>query len=504
MNQFGALWYRDRRRLVNSLAMIRRSPARLFMWIVVVLWLAFQTWNRANLARQGAFHFPDLQDPIASAIAGLAIALGGFALGRASGNSRLTAFGDPVDAYFLVRSSLDERIVLFWMQLRQIFLSLFGVFLASIFVAAYFSHGNAAGAALGLAGVLILVQALLPPTALIARRTVVLSRLWYAVAGIGTVVLLLSFLRPSAAASFGLGRVLIALWHGNAPALAALYGCVALAFAAGVVYAHDIYPELYATARLLASARERVRRGDFLASAMSAKTTHSSTTALRGPWVEIWKQLVLLRRGNGALATTVGAGIAVALGLAAGIGERHSEGVGFAIGFTVLSIVLALQTTRSISLATDVAKPLWWMGDGSTFTKLAVWTFASALPAIAFVALAATLMLAISAPASIAVFVPIAAILVLVSRAIGVFGYALTPALTDQRGPGVMIRLMLFYAGLLFAAFSGVVAGVLTRNFSVGFITATIVLIGEGVGGIALASVRLSGRGLEIALAETT
>ena len=502
MKSIGALWYLDSHRARNALRAIVRSPLRLVVWGVIGLWLALQVFQRVALPRH-VFLFHDLADPVASLIAGLVLVLYGITLARPSGFGRVTAFGDPIDAMFLARSAIDERLAVFWLQLRQLLLNSWRIAFAAVFVGLYFSRANPVGAIAGLAGVLILLELLSLPTVIIARRTVAITYVWYAMAGLGTMLFIGALLVPASIGMLGLGRAVIAIWHGDPAALAILYGCIAAAVLAGTVCANDVYPEFYAAARTTETARARLRRGDVLRLPASGKATRSGSTVLRGPWVEIWKQLAFVRRGNGLIVLTAGALIALVLGITGGELSAQSKGAApFSIGLTALVVVLVMQTTRSVSLAQDISKPLWWMGDGSTFSKLAIWTLASSLPALAFVALVTATMLAIIDPARLALYVLLVSAVVVVSRAVGVLGYALTPALIDQRGPGMVIRLLILYASAIAPTAAGVVAGLAARSVDTGLLCGALTFLGEGALCILFAVLRLNGRGMEIALAE--
>jgi hypothetical protein len=477
---------------------------RLLVWLFIGLWLALQVIQRTILPRH-VFLFPDLADPIATGIAGVVLVLYGVTLAQPTGFGRLMAFGDPVDAIFLARSAIDERFVVFWLQLRQLLINSWRIAFGAVFVGLYFSRSNPLGAMAGLAGLFILLELLLLPTAIIARRTRTLEYVCYAVAGAGAVIFICSFLAPASIATLGFGRAVVAIWHGAPTTLAVLYGCIVFVLVAGVVGAKDVYPEFYAATSKTRTARAGPRRGDFLRLPTSTKATRSGSTMLRGPWVEIWKQLAFVRRGNGLVVVAVGAVVALALGITGGqLGQRSGGAAPFTIGLTVLIVVLVLQTARSVSLAQDIAKPLWWMGDGSTFTKLAVWTFASSLPMVAFVALGTAAMFAVIDPARALLYVLLISSIVVVSRAVGVLGYALTPSLIDQRGPGMVIRMVLFYASAIAPTVVGVMAGVAARSADLGLVCGTLTFLGEGALCIVLAVVRLRGRGMEIALAEAS
>jgi Putative ABC exporter len=502
MKSIAALWYLDFHRARNALRAIVRSPLRLLVWVFIGVWITLQVLQRATRSAH-IFVFHDLSDPVATGIAGAVLVLYGVTLARPTGFGRIMAFGDPVDAMFLARSAIDERLVVFWLQLRQLLLNSWRIAFGVAFIGLYFSRGNPLGAMAGVAGVFILLELLLLPTAIIARRTDLLKHVWYTIAGIGLLVFIGAFLAPASIVTFGLGRALIAIWHGAPMALVSLYGCIVAVLLAGAVRADDVYPEFYAAARTTETARGRVRRGDFLRIPTSAKATRSGSTMLRGPWVEIWKQLAFVRRGNGLAIVGIGSVIALALGIASGQLFRHGTNAPV-LGGSVLGLVLVLQTTRSVSLAQDISKPLWWMGDGSTFSKLAIWTFASSLPALAFAALATVAMFAVVDPARILLFVLSVSAAVVVSRAVGVLGYALTPALIDQRGPGVFIRLLLLYASFIAPIAFGVIGGLTVRSADLGLASAALTFLAEGALCIMLAVVRLNGRGMEIALAESS
>ena len=368
------------------------------------------------------------------------------------------------------------------------------------------------GPVLGLTGIFLLLVTLVIPAALAGRRIPYLRSVCLAFGAFGLLVLagaLVPLVAPfpavtSAVESLGLGRAVIALWHGNAAAVAIVYGAVVAGLIATTLWGSDMFPEFYASTRMMEATQARIRSGSVFALPASRRPTHSGSTRLRGAWVEIWKQAAFLRRRNGAVFIAGGLAVALLLGSVAGLLAKKSGDLPIFALLPFFLVVLVIQTTRSVSLAQDIAKPLWWMGDGSVFAKLCAWTLGSTLPLMAFFTLATITAFTLAAPKLAAVTVLLVCSAIFASRAIGVLGYALTPSMLDQRGPGMVIRVMLFYAACLPPTALGVLTGIFSHNVQAALLVASLAFVAEGGACIALATMRFNGGGLEAALAEAT
>lgn len=514
MNGIGALAYLDFSRLRNTVRAVFKQPSRLLIWLFFAGYIALLGWQRISLHHNRAI-FPDLRDPYATVAAGIVIAVIGLTLGSTAATGRISGFQDPADAFYFARSAVSERIVFLWLVLRSIFVNAWQLIFALVFVIIYYAHGSFAGAALGLIGVALFLQVSAVPVWIAARKAPWISRVWYVLAAAGVLVAggaLLPAGWPGAAVvserlvALGLGTIVLAIWHGQPLALAGTYACIGAAIACGALMARDIYPELYASSRYVAERRARVRRSPFgWVSNVATRqvATRSGDTFLRGPWVEIWKQLAFLRRGNGRTiaAATVGAGCAI--GLIAGFAERRDSGLGIAIASPVLLLVFIYLTMSGVSLAKDLSKPLWWIGDGALWTKLLAWTIGSSIPAMLFLATFAIAGGALGAPSAIPILLAAALLLPLIVRCIAVLVYAVFPSQTDQRGPAAAVRMLAMYLSFLPAVAAAVLAGIFLRSAALGFVAAFVVFAAEGACALALAAWRIGGRGAEIALAES-
>jgi hypothetical protein len=512
MSAFATLWYLDLRRLRTAIRGIVRNPARLLLWIFIGLYLVLQIYTRTRLTRYSSAITFDLGEPYASAFAGFLIALFGATLATSTSLGRSVVFAQPVDALFFSRSALNEHVVILWLQLRQLAIGAPRLLFSASLIVVIFARHGVVGPALGLTGIFLVLSVTVLPASMLSRRIPGLKSVWYAVAVCGLLILAgaivpLVVTLPSLATAvevLGSGRFLIALWHGNTIALGTLYGTVVATLAATTVWGRDIYPELYASTRMTEAARAQIRSGNIFAMPASTKPTHSGATYLRGPWVEIWKQAAFLRRANGAGLIAGGTAGALLLGAVAGLLAHKSADLPFFTLLPFLFLVLVIQTTRSVSLAQDIAKPIWWMGDGSTFGKLAAWTLGSTLPLIAFATLVTIAAFALASPRLIPTAVLLVCSTIAASRAIGVLGYALTPSLVDQRGPGMVIRVLMFYAACFPPSVLGILTGIFLHSVQAALVLTSVAFVAEGAASVALATVRFNRGALEVALAEAS
>ena len=514
MNGIGALAYLDFSRLRNAIRVVFKQPSRLLVWLFFAGYIALLAWQRISLHHNRVI-FPDLRDPYATVVAGIMIAVIGITLGATAATGRINNFQDPADAFYLARSSVNERIVFFWLVLRSIFVNAWRLIFALALVIIYYARGSFEGAAFGLLGVMLFLQVSAVPVWMAARKARWIAQVWYVLGAAGLLLAggaLLPAAWPAAVViqerlvALGLGTVVLSIWHGQPLALAGTYACMIAAMACGALMAGDIYPELYASSRHVAERRTRMRRSPFglMSNVATAQgTTRSADTRLRGPWVEIWKQLAFLRRRNGRAiaAGIIGAGLAI--GLIAGFAERRDSSLGIAIATPVLLIVFIYLTLSGVSLAKDLSKPLWWIGDGTLWTKLLAWTIGSSIPAMLFLALIALAGGATGAPSATPILLAAALLLPLIVRCIAVLVYAIFPSQIDQRGPAAAVRMLAMYLSLLPPLAGGVLAGIFLRDATLGFVTAFIVFAAEGASALAIAAWRIGGRGAEFALAES-
>jgi len=512
VNSLGALWYLDSRRALNLARTIVRTPIRLITWVFFGLWLGFTLWRRTKTMSGGAL--PDLGEPFATGFAGAILVFAGVLCAMAVRTGRVRGFVEPADALFLVRSQIPERLVATWIYGRSFILT-FGLsvfFLA--FMVAFYARSHVAGAILGIAGVLLSIEMLRIPLSCLARRAPWLAIVCYAIAAAGFLIILADvapLLSPSFAplqirvVAFGLGSMLLALWHGAPAIVLGVYLFALAALAIGCALAVDIYPDLYTSGVFAARVRSRMRRGiPEIGTAYAGKPARSGTTRLSGPWVEIWKQLIFFRRGRGPTFTAILFGLGIVCGLVAGIAGWSNPANCVVLFSTVMLIVAVFLSTWSISLGSDLSKPIWWMGSGSTFSKLAAWTIGSTIPAIVPLVLAALIGGAIGNRAALLPMAVAACVIPLVMRGIGALTYSFLPNKGDQRGIVAILRMVIVYAVAIPAGVIGIAVGIVVRSATVGGVTAILVCGLEGALALAIGAWRIGGRGVEFALAEST
>jgi hypothetical protein len=510
VNDVATLWYADSRRIVRSLRSIVRNPLRALGWIFFVLYFGLMF----SLRRDRSV-FPALHEPYATAIAAGILAFAGFALWGSAKTQRVRGCAEPAETLFLSRSAIAEPLVAAWIYGRY-FLATYGRSIIAMLFLGLFYRRSGIGAIAGFAGLLLAIEMAKIPIAYAARRFRWIPRACLALS-IGALMLLAIDMLPLLvtpmqplrvfALDLHLGRALIALWHGRPGALASVYGGAMLLAFIGWRSARDIYPEFYASASFYQSVRMRVREGRAFsmnaAHGASSRQSPSGATRLGGPWVEIWKQAAFLRRRNGTKIVAIGLTAGAVLGGIAGFAQRASHGLGFAILFTLGMLCAIMLAAGSVSLARDIAKPLWWMGEGSLFSKLFAWTVGSALAPIVFLATAIAVAWVISPSTSFAAVLACAIVLPVALRGIATLCYAALPNAIDQRGPGFLLRLLIIYAAIGIALGAGLVIGLVFQSVSLGTVAGIAAFVIEGLAATAFAAALIAGRGVTYAAAES-
>jgi hypothetical protein len=188
--------------------------------------------------------------------------------------------------------------------------------------------------------------------------------------------------------------------------------------------------------------------------------------------------------------------------VAAGIGGRADEGIEISVLIGFAALCTLTMTVMSVSLSLDLAKPLWWLGSGSTFEKLLAWAIGSSLPAMAMMIAAAAVDAMLSGPRVLPEFLAAAIVLPMPMRGVGGLSYSLLPNRTDQRGPAVMLRMLLAYAAIAVAAAAGAGCGAVAASIPLGCFAGLATFAIEGLAALGFAAWRIDGRGVEFALAE--
>ncbi len=482
-------WWRTR----NSLREIVRKPSRALMWLFFLLWLASLVFMRSA---HGAaiFHVRGGTATIAGAIALVVLGINVVTAGG-------TQLATQLDLVMLERSAIAEGTILAWLSLRAFFTRSFRGFFVLAALAIAHTRSNAFDAALALIALATLVHFVSVPAMLVRMRAPLITTLaggTLAIVGLG--VGIVGWLAP--ARDPGIATIVTALWDGSPIALGVTFGlalfCWICAFGA-----RDIFADLYERARKGATLRERLRArrqaGHAGAVTVSAATTPPGAASL------LWKRLIFLRRKNGPQLAAGGLAAGLAIGIAAGILSFRRPDAASAILIAIPIAVASVSFFTSAALGDDLSRPIWWMGDGSLVSKLAWDALGSVLPyqLVALVALVTaaaiernTMLLLAGGLASVAV--PLAL------RTIGTFAYTIAPSPVDQRGPAMVLRLLLFYAAIILCVVAATATTFLLHSFTAGLIAAAAVLLALAVIALAFAARRIEGRGIELARAEGT
>ncbi|MDE2481518.1 MAG: hypothetical protein KGN02_04970 [bacterium] len=487
-----ALLRADLWRTRNSIREIARKPSRAIMWAFFALWLGWLAFARAS---HGTYIF-DVRGAtatIAGSAALLFVAIGVATAGR-------SALATPLDLVMLERSAIGEGTILAWLSARTFFTRSLRGFVVLFALALAHTRSSALDAALAFVGVAMLAHFVAVPAMLLRARaphlvTAIASLL--ALAGLGG--LIVGWLAP--ASDPIVGPAFAALWSGSPLAFAVLYG-IALLCWLSAFGARDIFCDLYERARAGATLRERLRGRR---AANAPRTVASSTSAVpRGAAALLWKRLIFLRRKHGARLALGTLALGIAVGTSAGLVAIHDPSAAQSL-LTMLLLLLALiPFYNSASLGTDLARPLWWMGDGTVANRLAWDTLGSVAGIQTFGVTVYLVAGAIERNPVVLVGGSLAAIVLpFAIRAVGVFAYTLSPSAVDQRGPAMMVRVFVLYGTIIVSGLAGIGVLVLTQSPAAAIGAGSLVLAALGYGALALGARRVERLGVELARAES-
>ncbi len=486
MNSVEPLWYLERRRIGNAARQLLRSPGRLALWILFVLWAASQTYVRIA---EGHGPHADSVEASSALAGGLAIAALLWAVGAAvhgvlQGN--IGAFTSPADGRFLTSSAIEPQLVVLWVQMRTIVASaLRGAWGALIFLLVWHVRASLAATILGTAAFLTslaTVFALRLPLALLLRaypRLRVIARIisLAAFGGIaavlvcelaaaygGPLVPALPIIEPLARAAIGSYAARIFDGPGGVVYLLADLVLIALLLSAGRRNAADVYPELWTSSQQyfrMLSARRRMsgaaprERAPRIASGEGLHAPSGAAILLWKDWLAFTRAPGKLWWGAAYLSGALIAGGTVGLFV-------HDTGrtdvlwpLASACGYLLLFSV----SFGAVQVDEDLRKPLWWFSEGSLAARVfmwnvaATWRFAAVL-AVGCVALAFGARL----PAAALVGIVGLPLVLLQFRAMGILTQMVLPRAGDLRGPGALLRILGSMLSLIPPAMAAVLA----------------------------------------------
>lgn len=513
MNALGALLYLEGARLRNFFLASLRQPSRLVLWIAAIGVVIFFSWSRAARSGRATAHVM-LADPFATIVGFAAIAALGIIAGGAGGGA-VGTFYDAADARYLTMSSLPERAVVLWLQLRNSILTLLRLGFAMLMYALFFARGSSAGAFFAMTGGLFLATMMPLPVFEAARHTsrTLIRGIGYALATLSALcaavvggALAFPQLQEISARLIALhvGTVASLLWRGDSHALLALYGAALALLLIGVSAAYDVYPELYEAAMKFGGGSRRrwlaMHRPE-----KGRKSASSSSTRASGVWTYFWKERITVSRAPALrMMFFIELAVGVIGGAIAGVAAKgRPEVLGGLVGGIGAALIILLAASGT-SLARDVSKPIWWMGAGSTFAKVAAWCWATSLDStIVFAGGLTAMSLGSGLRGLLYLGLPAALVLPPLIRAVGVVTYTFFPSAIDQRGPIAALRIFVIYGCLVPPIAAGILGGIFAHNAMIGFLCAFAVLIVEGSACLWIAASKLEGRGAEFAIAET-
>jgi len=507
MSALGALFYADRRRLVNAVVELRRNPRRALLWGGSVVFLALLVASRTlssgspHNALGGFEWFRDAY--LWLTVFGSGVVLVG-GLRNVAG-----AFASRAEALFYSRSTLPPAIVAAYLQARAVaagaaMFAVRGAY-AVIFVIPFGTTPAEVAVYLGLVLVvaLALLSVVLPVT--VARGP---WRWVTTVIGVALIVLALAGAAGDVLHAFALPSPLPA-WHLHDAIRAAAGGAwwlllVPLAIVAltTLLFARamrDSMPELYAASMARLDGVSRTRSGGTGPLSLTLTRRTGIVSGLLPRWARGAAAFAWLDQ---RLAWRSGWGVVVLVVLIASIagfvlGRMALTRPTFVWGLLgpVLLPWLTLGSIGALRLARDLRRPLFWLGAVPASSRLSAWAFAGIWrDALAlFFGTLAFLETSRHPVASAALFVTGLAVGI-VSRAIGLLTFAVVPNATASSPPAAFVRMLFVFAASVPVGTAAVVVGVVLHSVLGAAVTAFALTIGVAVLATSLAAWRLNGR----------
>jgi hypothetical protein len=526
MNDFGALAYLEYRQLVNAVKKVGREPGRAVLYAVVAAYFIFMGSLRSS-SHFRAFNgtHVGIPEPFATAIFfGVFVLVGIYMFGAAAG--RVGAFTSPADARLLIDSQLRERNVIVWLQLRNSWRLVGRLLLGILLYAVIFrTAGTFAGMTFAMIGASAVGISLGVPIVKLQRRfgtwigyaaaTIVALSGAIPLAFLGTALTLRPAHEASAAlVRLGLGRTLDDMLRGDWRPIVIEYAIFAAIVLASYLGSVDLYPELYAASQRFIEVRRRAsQRG--LSGQPKYRSEFGPTRAsgreggiLRGAWAVFWKEWIAFRRSSVLQRTFwIGLVVAAAVGVGAGIFARTTQDA-FAVSISAGAslgnlLVIFLALGSSVALAADLRKPIWWLNADPVRARLYAWIAATSWRIALTLAAAVVAWGIVGGIWQFAAFgVPLALLVVVLLRGIGLALYAIFPSNFDQRGPVAMVRLLLTYVGLIPPVGIWIALGFVTHSALAGLFGGLVVAAVEVLLLVEFAAFRIARGGAAFAQAE--
>ena len=509
-----ALLYLEGRYAWHQLAAILRSPLRLAIWIPFAGSIAYLFYSRTRHGG-GAFSKIGLVGHDATATAGLYFALFGVTIVLAA-IGRVAAFRSGAEAVLFANAGIPPLTAAIWLQARKFFASFGRWFGTLTYVFLIFAPRNLGPAAtfralLGTLLVLALQMSTELPVFLLAR-----GRLRVPLVGLGATLIVTGIayvglgliggapLRAALAfARIDPGRAVTATLNGEPFALVVLVALLGVLVIAVRLLGDDSLPELYLVSqRSIATMSARRSIVPNVRFARGAAQTAARVPA--GALALVWKDWVGFKRGRGTFVLwVVGCLFWAICGAAVAIASRGFNDptiLSFLVGASALLMLVGAPLGASLGLATDLAKPLFWLSRAPLRSRIVAWTFGRAWRGAFAIALAPFVAGVWSHDVVLAT---VAAPLVLAGywslQALGVGLFALFPNPIDSRGPMMLVRTILTAVYVVPAILCAAVVAFAHGGPIVVALVAALALGAEGWLVIELASLRFSEHGAALA-----
>jgi len=539
VSSIAPLVYLEARMAVQKFKRVLRQPARLTLWIIFLMWFAAFLFTRTQRTAGSpyALSLPDSVHLLHWFVPAAYIIILGVQI-IAGSRRPPAAFAYPADARFLLGSRLSHITVVFWLQLREAMFQGTKVFLALFFLSWNFaaSAGGFAHASVALLSAYVIAFGIRLPVFLIQRRMPRVPFAWLGGAlvaggalavvypmGLAFVLHKMNFgFIATHTAVFPPGVWIVDALAGSPQAEFVLLALACAVIAAGSVAASDAYPELweassrlYARRSLVASGRglwnrqawRDLRDVDYHRPQLQLEDVASATgqRAPHGALTVLWREWIALQRTSGGLHWPVlwllGAAI---FGYIAGVAARGRPIFDILVPLVALvNIIVILGSQSTISLASELRRPIWWLSHSLLRDRVLTWILGSTLrigpPLIAGVVMAGVAMhswiIALAAG-------PLIAVALFLIQSIGVASYVALPGRHDMRGPGFMLRVLITYTSLGLPAIVWFLVQTITQNGVAGVAAGLCIAVMESWLLLLFSSARLEENAMAYAAAE--
>jgi Putative ABC exporter len=485
MNSIEPLLYLEARMALQKFKCVLRQPARLTLWVIFLLWFGAFLFTRMQRATGGQYGLtlPDSVRYLNWFVPAVYIVILGVQI-IAGSRRPPAAFAYPADARYLLGSRLSHVTVVFWLQVREAVFQGTKVFLALFFLSWNFaaSAGGFVYAAVALLSAYVIAFGIRLPVFLAQRRLPRIPFAWLggvlvsggAIAVLYAIGLALTSNNVSLAfiathtAAFPPGTWIVQALGGSLRAEFTLCALAAAVIAAGSVAASDAYPEIWEASSRLYARRSLVASGRGLWNRQAWRDLRDidhhrpqpqledvrsagGERAPQGALTLLWREWIALQRSSGGLhwplLWLLGA---ATFGYLGGIAARGRSFFDILVPVVALvNIIVILGSQSTISLASELRRPIWWLSHSHLRDRILVWIAGTTIrigpPLVAGVVMAGVAMhswmIAFAAG-------PLIAGGLLLIQSIGVASYVALPGRHDMRGPGFMLRVLITYTSL--------------------------------------------------------